>query len=182
MPLEALRNGSDILLFIENMMNLVIAAISGWTSSEGCKIALACDLRVCTDNERFGQPEVRLEIIPGYGATVRLPRLIDSGRAKELISTGGLNEASEAARIGLVNSVVPEQKLMKGTTKIPERLSRGPAPIRFAKKTINKAFDLDTKEASELASSFHSKIYATKDSKEGITAYLEKRKALFQEI
>ena len=177
--LEASRNGSRIFSFIENMKIPVIAAINGWALGGGCELALACDIRICSDDARFGQTEVKIGIIPGYGANIRLPRLIGAGKAKELIYTGRIIDAAEAERIGLVNSVVSKEDLMDEAIKLAGRISKGPASINLAKQAINKAFDLEMNDALELSSKLYGDVYNTRDSKEGINAFLEKRKPEF---
>jgi enoyl-CoA hydratase len=176
---KAARHGSRIFLFIENMKIPVIAAINGWALGGGCELALACDIRICSDDARFGQTEVKIGIIPGYGANVRLPRLIGAGKAKELIYTGRIIDAVEAERIGLVNSVVSKEILMDEAMKLAGRISRGPASINLAKQAINRAFDLEMDDALELSSKLYGDVYNTRDSKEGINAFLEKRKPEF---
>ncbi len=176
---KASEYGSDIFLFIENMRIPVIAAINGWALGGGCELALACDIRICSDEAMLGQPEVTVGIIPGYGANMRLPRLIGAGKAKELIYTGRLIDAAEAERIGLVNRIVPNEDLMNEAMKVAKRISNGPAAIRFAKQAINGAFDLDAAQAMRLASKLYGEVYKTHDAKEGISAYLEKRKPEF---
>jgi len=177
--LKASRNGSRIFLFIENMRIPVIAAINGWALGGGCELALACDIRICSDDAMFGQTEVRIGILPGYGANVRLPRLIGAGRAKELIYTGRIIDAAEAQRIGLVNSVFSKETLMGEAMKLAGRISKGPASITLAKRAINRAFDLDMEDALELSSELYGDVYTTRDAKEGIGAFLEKRKPEF---
>ena len=177
--MKASRYGSSIFSFIENMRFPVIAAINGWALGGGCELALACDIRICSDDARFGQTEVRIGIIPGYGANIRLPRLIGAGKAKELIYTGRIIDAAEAERIGLVNSVVSRETLMDEAMKLAGRISKGPASINLAKKAINKAFDLEMDDALEFSSKLYGDVYKTGDSKEGINAFLEKRKPEF---
>ena len=177
--LEASRNGSRIFSFIENMKIPVIAAINGWALGGGCELALACDIRICSDDARFGQTEVKIGIIPGYGANIRLPRLIGAGKAKELIYTGRIIDAAEAERIGLVNSVVSKEDLMDEAIKLAGRISKGPASINLAKQAINRAFDLEMNDALELSSKLYGDVYNTRDSREGINAFLEKRKPEF---
>jgi enoyl-CoA hydratase len=177
--LEASRSGSRIFSFIENMRVPVIAAINGWALGGGCELALACDIRICSDDARFGQTEVKIGIIPGYGANIRLPRLIGAGKAKELIYTGRMIDPAEAERIGLVNSVVSKEDLMDEAMKLAGRISKGPASINLAKQAINKAFDLEMDDALELSSKLYGDVYKTSDSKEGINAFLEKRKPEF---
>jgi enoyl-CoA hydratase len=157
----------------------VIAAITGWALGGGCELAMACDIRICSDTAKLGQPEVSVGIIPGYGAPIRLPRLIGIGRAKELIYTGRIFDAAEAERIGLVNFVVPKQNLMKEAMKLAKKIADGPTAIQFAKKAINEALELPKKEAMERASNLYGEVYKTKDSMEGISAYLEKRRPRF---
>jgi len=177
--MKASRHGSRIFSFLENMRVPVIAAINGWALGGGCELTLACDMRICSDDARFGQTEVRIGIIPGYGANVRLPRLIGTGKAKELIYTGRIIDAAEAERIGLVNSVVSKNILMDEAMKLAGRISKGPASINLAKQAINKAFDLEMGDALELSSQLYGDVYKTDDSKEGINAFLEKRKPEF---
>jgi len=176
---KAASHGSRIFLFIEEMKFPVIAAINGWALGGGCELALACDIRISSDDAMFGQTEVRIGIIPGYGANVRLPRLIGAGKAKELIYTGRIIDAAEAQRIGLVNSVVSKEILMDEAMKLAGRISKGPASITLAKQAINKAFDLEMGDALELSSRLYGDVYNTHDSKEGINAFLEKRKPEF---
>jgi len=177
--LKASRNGSLIFLFIEDMRIPVIAAINGWALGGGCELALACDIRICSDNARFGQTEVKIGIISGYGANIRLPRLIGAGKAKELIYTGRIIDAAEAERIGLVNSVVSKEILMDEAMKLAGKISKGPTSINLAKQAINKAFDLEMDDALELSSKLYGDVYNTSDSREGINAFLEKRKPEF---
>jgi enoyl-CoA hydratase len=127
----------------------------------------------------FGQTEVRIGIIPGYGANVRFPRLIGAGRAKELIYTGRIIDAAEAQRIGLVNAVVSKEILMNEAVKLAGKISKGPASISLAKQAINKAFDLEMDDALELSSKLYGDAYTTRDAREGINAFLEKRKPEF---
>jgi len=173
------KHGSDIFLFIENMRIPVIAAVNGWAFGGGCELALSCDIRIASSNAVFGQPEVKIGIMPAYGATVRLPRLIGLGRAKELIFSGRTLTAQEAETIGLVNKVVPGEELMNYTVKFAKKLSEGPAAIAFAKHALNRAYDLDMEEALTLASRLYGEIYKTEDAREGISSYLEKRNPKF---
>lgn len=176
----ASRHGSEIFSFIENMRIPVIAAVNGWALGAGCELALACDMRICSDNARFGQPEVRLGIIPGYGANVRLPRLIGTGRAKEMIFTGSLMDAAEAKRIGLVNDVVPREKLMERVMALALSISGAGVAIHFVKQAVNMSFDQDKNKAMEFSSRLYGDLYKTHDCKEGISAYLEKRDPNFK--
>jgi len=172
---RASEDGSEIFSFIENMRIPVIAAVNGWALGGGCELALACDIRVCSDDAKFGQPEVRLGIIPGYGANVRLPRLIGSGRAKEMIFTGRSIDAGIAKRIGLANEVVPKKQLMDKVMDLAEKISEAAIAIHFAKQAINKSYDLDTNKAIKFSSRLYGELYNTADCKEGILAYHKKR-------
>ena len=176
---RASEHGSKLFLFIENMRIPAIAAINGWALGGGCELAMACDIRICSDTAKLGQPEVTVGIIPGYGAPIRLPRLIGLARAKELIYTGRVIDAAEAERIGLVNAVVPKMRLMKEAMKVARRIAQGPAAIQFAKKAINEALELPTIEAMGRVSKLYGEVYKTRDSREGISAYLEKRRPRF---
>jgi len=177
--IEASKHGSDIFLFLESMRVPFIAAINGWALGGGCELALACDLRICSEKASLGQPEVKIGIIPGYGAPVRLARLVGPARAKELIYTGRLISATEAREMGLVNEVVRHENLMKRAMEIAKQIAEGPAAISFAKKAINKAIDLVTREAMDFCSEVYGEVCGTQDSKEGILAYLEHRQPRF---
>ena len=177
---EASLHGNEIFSYIEDMRLPVIAAINGWALGGGLELALACDIRICSENARFGQPEVKLGIIPGYGATFRLPRIIGMGRAKELIITGKIIDAYEAKKIGLVSEVVKKEELMFRSKDIARNLSGAIIAISFIKKATNKAFDMKKEDAIEYISNLYGKLYNTRDTKEGIKAYLEKRKPCFK--
>lgn len=177
--IRASREGSEIFLFIENMPTPVIAAVNGWALGGGCELALACDIRICSDTAKFGQTEVRIGILPGYGANIRLPRLVGIAKAKELIFSGRIIDAQEAERIGLINAVVPEAQLMDRAIEFAADIAKGPAAVNLAKQAINQAFDLDMAHAIELSSRLYGEVYRTHDAMEGICAYLEKRKPEF---
>ena len=176
---QASKEGSEIFYFIENMKVPVIAAINGWALGGGCELALACDIRICSETAKFGQTEVRIGILPGYGATIRLPRLVGPAKAKELIFSGRIIDAQEAEKIGLVNFVVPAEELMDRSIDFAMKIARGPASINLAKQSINQSFDLDMQGAIELSSNLYGEAYNTRDAFEGISAYLEKRKPVF---
>jgi len=177
---RASRHGSRIFAIIESMEIPVIAAVNGWALGGGCELALACDLRLCSPGAVFGQPEIRLGLIPGYGATVRLPRLIGTGRALELIFTGRTVEAAEAERIGLANAVHPLDRLMPEALKLARRLAAGPASLAMAKRAVLGAADRTSRAGFDLASRLYGDTYRTRDCHEGIRAYLEKRRPDFQ--
>jgi len=172
--------GTDICTEIENLKKPVIAAINGFALGGGCELAMACDIRVAAENARFGQPEVNLGIIPGAGGTQRLPRLVGKGKAKELIFTGDIIDAKEAEKIGLVNKVVPQDTLMDAVKEMASKImSKGPLAIRLAKTAINLGTELDLAKALEYERFAQSLLFTSEDRKEGITAFLEKRKPIF---
>jgi len=178
--IEASRKGNEILLFLERLDKPVIAAINGWALGGGCELALACDIRIAAENAKFGQTEVRVGIMPGYGGTVRLPRLIGVGRAKEMILTGKIVDAREAERIGLVNKVVPRENLMDEAIVLAKKLAQGPASIKFAKQAINQALSLGFDEALKKNIELYGLVYETEDCIEGLEAFLEKREPVFR--
>ena len=172
--------GQRVLGFIEAMAQPVIGAINGFALGGGCEVAMACDLLIAADTARFGQPEVSLGIIPGYGGTQRLPRLVGRNLAKELVLTGEMISAQRAYEIGLVNKVVPAAELMGAAREIAKKiLSRGPVAVRTAKMAMNRGLDLDLANACALESSLFAAGFSTADREEGIAAFLEKRKANF---
>ncbi len=177
---EASLHGNKIFSYIEDMRLPVIAAINGWALGGGLELALACDIRICSENARLGQPEVKLGIMPGYGATFRLPRIIGMGRAKELMITGKIIDAYEAERIGLVSEVVKREELMSRAKEIARNLSGATVAISFIKEAVNKAFDMKKEDAIKYISNLYARLYNTHDTKEGIRAYLEKRNPCFK--
>jgi enoyl-CoA hydratase len=177
---NASKKANEILLFMESMEEPMIAAINGWALGGGCEIALACDIRIASEKAQIGQTEVRVGIMPGYGGNVRLMRLIGPGRAKEMIYTGRIVNAGEAERIGLVNRVVPHEKLMEEAMTLARQIAQGPASVHFAKRAMFHASQLSLKEALTKDSEIYGEVYKTKDFKEGVTAFLEKRKPVFR--
>lgn len=178
--IDASKKANEILLFMESMDEPMIAAINGWALGGGCEIALACDIRIASNKAQMGQTEVRVGIMPGYGGNVRLMRLIGSGRAKEMIYTGKIVNAEEAERIGLVNRVVPHEKLMEEAMALAKQIIRGPAAIHFAKRSMFQASQHSYIEALTKDSELYGEVYKTKDFKEGVTAFLEKRKPIYK--
>lgn len=172
--------GQRVLSFIEQMSQPVIGVINGFALGGGCEVAMACDLLIAADTARFGQPEVNLGIIPGYGGTQRLPRLVGRNLAKELVLTGEMITAQRAYEIGLVNRVVPAAELMNTAREFAKKiLSRGPVAVRMAKMAMNRGLDLDLGNACALEASLFAAGFSTADRGEGIAAFLEKRKANF---
>jgi len=177
---NASKKANEILLFMESMEEPMIAAINGWALGGGCEIALACDIRIASEKAQIGQTEVRVGIMPGYGGNVRLMRLIGAGRAKEMIYTGRIVNAEEAQRIGLVNRVVPHERLMEEALAMARQIARGPASVHLAKRAMFHASQLPLKDALIKDSEIYGEVYKTKDFKEGVTAFLEKRKPVFR--
>lgn len=180
--INASKKANEILLSLESMEEPLIAAINGWALGGGCEIALACDIRIASKKAQIGQTEVRVGIMPGYGGNVRLMRLVGLGRAKEMIYTGRILNAEEAERIGLVNRVVPHEKLMEETMALARQIAQGPAAIHFTKQSMFQASQHLFQEALNLDSEIYEEVYKTKDFKEGVTAFLEKRKPVFENV
>ncbi len=180
MAVEASKKANQILLFMESMDEVMIAAINGWALGGGCEIAMACDLRIASEKAKIGQTEVRVGIMPGYGGNVRLMRLIGPGRAKEMIYTGKILNAEEAERVGLVNRIVPHERLMEETMALAREIAKGPASIHIAKQAMFQISKLPFLEALEKDSELYGDVYKTEDFKEGVNAFLEKRKPNFR--
>jgi len=182
-PMEALDFallGLEVLGFIERMPQPVIGVINGFALGGGCEVAMACDLLIVADTAKFGQPEVGLGLIPGFGGTQRLPRLVGRNIAKEMVLTGDMISAQRAFEIGLVNKVVPAAELMSTAREIAAKiLSRGPVAVRTAKMAMNRGMDMDLGNACALEASLFAAGFSTADLVEGINAFLEKRKPNF---
>jgi enoyl-CoA hydratase len=182
-PMEALDFallGQEVLGFIERMAQPVIGVVNGFALGGGCEVAMACDMLIAADTAKFGQPEVNLGIIPGYGGTQRLPRLVGRNVAKELVLTGDMITAQRAYEIGLVNRVVPAAELMTTAREIAKKiLSRGPVAVRTAKMAMNRGLDMDLQNGCALEASLFAAGFATGDRVEGIAAFLGKRKPNF---
>lgn len=173
--------GQAVLRRLETCGKPVIAAINGFALGGGCELALACHLRVASENARFGQPEVKLGIAPGYGGTQRLPRLVGKGVALELILTGEMIDAREAYRIGLVNKVVPAADLLPESTKLLRGiLAQGLLAVRLALEAVDRGLEMTLEEGLLLEANHFGLLAATADMKEGLTAFLEKRPAKFE--
>lgn len=175
------RDGQDVFLAIERFPKPVLAAVGGYALGGGCELALACHMRVASDNARFGLPEVGLGIIPGYGGTIRLSRLVGLGRAIELTLTGEIVGAEQAAAIGLVSAVHPRAELIERAKELLHKVTKnGPVAVRMALESIYRAIDTATREALDYESSLFGLLASTEDMKEGMSAFLEKRKADFK--
>ena len=163
---------------LENMPQVTIAAVNGYALGGGCEIAMSCDIRIVAENAVFGQPECGLGIIPGFGGTQRLARLIGKGRAKELIFTCDRIDAQEAYRMGLANKVVPADQLMRACQEMAGRiLSKGSYAVSIAKSMINAGMDMDLNNALKMEADAFGFTFSTHDKEEGMTAFLEKRPA-----
>jgi enoyl-CoA hydratase len=155
----------------------VIAAVNGYAFGGGVELALSCDIRVAAENAVFALPESGIGIVPGFGGTVRLPRLIGPGKAKELLFTGSRLKAGEALAIGLVNAVYPKETLMEEAVKLAEKIaSNGPIAIRAIKKSVNDGMQTTIEEAIRIEVELGSGCFGTADQKNAMTAFFEKRK------
>ncbi|MCC8141245.1 MAG: enoyl-CoA hydratase/isomerase family protein [Lachnospiraceae bacterium] len=162
---------------LQNMRQVTIAAVNGFALGGGCEISMACDIRIASENAVFAQPETGLGIIPGFGGTQRLARLVGMGRAKEIIFTGSNIDAQEAYRIGLVNKVVPSEELMDTAKKMAGKIANNASfAVSVAKAAINNGYDMDIKNAVEYEANLFGITCSTHDQVEGMTAFLEKRK------
>ncbi len=172
--------GQEVFRAIELMEKPVIAAVNGFALGGGCELAMACDIRLAADNAVFGQPEVGLGVMPGFGGTQRMPRLIGEGRAKELTYTGDSIKADQAYRIGLVNHVYPAGELMDQARKMAQKIARQAATaVGYSKYAINKGMQVDTDTGMSMESSMFGMCFSVTDQKEGMNAFLNKRKPNF---
>jgi len=175
------HRGQSVLNLIENLGKPVIACINGFALGGGCEIAMACTMRLASDNAKLGQPEVKLGLIPGYGGTQRLPRLVGKGIAMQLVLTGDMISAQEAHRIGLVNEVVAAAELIPRAEAIAQKIiANGPLAVQYSIEAINKGMEMTVSEGLFLEATLFGVICATEDKKEGTTAFLEKRQAQFK--
>ncbi|QZY54758.1 short-chain-enoyl-CoA hydratase [Crassaminicella profunda] len=173
--------GQRVFRKIEKMEKPVIAAVNGFALGGGCELAMCCDMRIASEKAKFGQPEVGLGIIPGFSGTQRLPRLVGTAKAKELIFTGDIIKAQEAEKIGLVNKVVAPEELMNEAMDLAKRIAKNAQKaVRYANMAINRGFETDMETGIEIEANLFGLCFATKDQKEGMTAFVEKRKAEFK--
>jgi enoyl-CoA hydratase len=179
--LEFSRFGNGVLGSIERLPQPVIGVINGFALGGGCELAMACDILVASDNARFAQPEVNLGIIPGWGGTQRLARLVGRNIAKEIVLTGEMISAQRAYEIGLVNRVVPQADLMETAREIARKIiGKAPVALSTAKSVMNRGIDLDLESACALEANAFAVMFSTGDGAEGMTAFLEKRKPAFK--
>jgi enoyl-CoA hydratase len=173
--------GARLFRRIERMPQPVIAAVNGFALGGGCELALACDIRIASEKAKFGQPEVTLGIIPGFSGTQRLPRIVGAAKAKELILTGALIDAAEALRIGLVSRVVPGEELLPACMDLARQIARNAqVAVRYGKAAINAGLGTDLETGIALEQDLFGLCFATEDQKEGMAAFLEKRRPAFR--
>jgi enoyl-CoA hydratase/carnithine racemase len=178
---EYTHRGQSVLDLIENLGKPVIACINGFALGGGCEIAMACTMRLASENAKFGQPEVKLGIIPGYGGTQRLPRLVGKGIAMQLVLAGEMISAQEAHRIGLVNEVTPSAELIPRAEAIAQKIiANSPLAVQYAMEAVNKGMEMTLAEGLYLEAVLFSVACSSEDKKEGTTAFLEKRPAQFK--
>ena len=177
---RALR-GQAVLRKLETCGKPVVAAVNGFALGGGCELAMACHMRIASENAKFGQPEVKLGIIPGYAGSQRLPRLVGKGRALQLLLSGEMIDAQEAYRIGLVNKVVPQDQLLAETEKLLRGiLAQGPVAVALTLDAVERGLDMTLDEGSNYEATLFGLIASSRDMKEGLTAFLEKRPPKFE--
>ncbi len=178
---EYTHRGQSVLDLIENLGKPVIACINGFALGGGCEIAMACTIRLASENAKLGQPEVKLGIIPGYGGTQRLPRLVGKGIAMQLVLTGDMITAQEALRIGLVNEVVAPAELIPRAEALAKKIAaNAPLAVQYAMEAVNKGLEMTLPDGLYLEATLFGVSCATDDKREGTTAFLEKRPPQFK--
>ena len=178
---ESTRFGQAVTTLIENLGKPVVAAVNGFAVGGGCELAMACTIRIATESAKFGQPEVKLGIMPGYGGSQRLPRLVGKGRALQIILSGDIINAQEAYRIGLVNELVPNDALIARAEGILNQINaNGPVGVMFSIEAVNKGLETSLTEGLLIEASLFAICAATEDKKEGTSAFLAKRAPKFQ--
>jgi len=182
-PVEAkalAQEGQALMDLIENLGKPVIAALNGYAIGGGCELALACTIRLAAAHARLSQPEVRLGLIPGFGGTQRLPRLIGKGRALQMILSGDMTDAQEALRAGLVDEIVPKDKLIERAEAILLTIaSNAPLAVQFALEAVNRGYEMTQAQGLRLEASLFGLAASTEDAKEGTAAFFERRKPYF---
>ncbi|WP_027308772.1 short-chain-enoyl-CoA hydratase [Caloramator sp. ALD01] len=169
--------GNSVFRKIEKLEIPTIAAVNGYALGGGCELSLCCDIRIASENAKFGQPEVTLGITPGFGGTQRLARIIGTSRAKELIYTGRIIDAKEAEKIGLVNKVVPQEILMDEVMDLANSISKNaPVAVRMCKVAINRGIDVDIETGIQYEAEIFSHCFSTEDQRDAMAAFLDKRK------
>ena len=174
------ERGQRVFRAFERSAKPTLAAVNGFALGGGCELAMSCHLRIASDSAKFGQPEVKLGIVPGYGATQRLPRLVGKGRALQLLLTGEMIDAAEALRIGLVNQVVPAAELLDAARRMLSAiLAQGPLAVAHCIEAVDRGLDLPLDDGLALEASYFGLLSASADKAEGMQAFLEKRPARF---
>ena len=174
------QRGQDVFRRFETSPKPIVAAVNGFALGGGCELAMACHVRIASEKAKFGQPEVKLGLIPGYGGTQRLPRIVGKGRALEMLLTGDLIDAQEAYRIGLVNRVVaPDELLATATAMLRQMLANAPLALALCIETVNRGLDMALEDALVLEATEFGLLGATHDMAEGTRAFLEKRAPQF---
>ena len=183
-PLEArnfARTGQRVMSRIENLSKPVIAAINGFALGGGCELSMACDIRVASEKAKFGQPEVNLGIMAGFGGTQRLTRLVNPGVAKEMLMTADMYDAQAALKMGLVNHVVPAGELLEFCKNMAGRIAaKGPVAVRLSKEAVNRGLEMDMEKALALEADLFAITFTTADKAEGISAFLGKTRPDFK--
>jgi enoyl-CoA hydratase len=173
--------GQNVFFMLEQLPKPVVACVNGFALGGGCELAMSCDFIYASDKAKFGQPEINLGLIPGYGGTQRLARLIGRAKAKELCMTGEMIDAQQAKELGLVAKVFPAEQLMDETMKAAKLMAtRAPGVLRSLKHLINRGLDVDLKSGCALEAEAFGICFASQDAREGVSAFLEKRKAEFK--
>jgi enoyl-CoA hydratase len=177
----ATRRGQALTDLIENLGKPVIAAVNGFALGGGCELAMACTIRIASESAKFGQPEVKLGVMPGYGGTQRLPRLVGKGRALKLILSGDIIDAAEAYRIGLVDELEPDAHVIeRAETVLKKIIANAPLSVKYALEAVNKGLETSVSEGLLIEASLFAVCASTADKKEGTSAFLEKRAPKFQ--
>ncbi len=172
--------GQSVFRKVELMPKPTIAAVNGFALGGGCEFAMSCDIRIASEKAKFGQPEVTLGITPGFSGTVRLPKLVGMGKAKELIYTGRMVGAEEAQSIGLVNKVTAKDELLDEAMAMANTIAaNAPLAVTYSKASINKTVEMDTDVANTIEETYFGLCFATEDQKNGMSAFLNKEKAAF---
>jgi enoyl-CoA hydratase/carnithine racemase len=178
---QASRRGQALTDLIENLGKPVIAAVNGFALGGGCELAMSCAIRIAAESAKFGQPEVKLGVMPGYGGTQRLPRLVGRGRALKLILSGDIIDAAEAYRIGLVDELLPDtQVIERAETVLKKIIANAPLSVKYALEAVNKGLETSVAEGLLIEASLFAVCASTDDKKEGTSAFLEKRAPKFQ--
>src|SRR3989454_10806422 len=173
--------GQAVLDLIENLGKPVIAAVNGFALGGGCELAMACTVRIAAESAKFGQPEVKLGVMPGYGGTQRMPRLVGRGRALKLILSGDIIDAAEAYRIGLVDELVPDAHVIERAESVLKKIiANAPLSVKYALEAVNKGLETSVAEGLLIEASLFAVCASTDDKKEGTSAFLEKRAPKFQ--